>query len=334
MSLRQTRTVRVTEAELMTPRVKRFTLRDGAGARLPAWSGGSHIGVTLTDGDWVRRNSYSLIGTPGETEFYKIAVRREDPARSGGGSVFLHDRVSVGDTLEIGAPGNYFPLARHAKKHVLIAGGIGITPFLAQMAALKTLGQPFELHYAFRNRRDGAFCDTICADHGPCAQFYVSEEGRRLSPTAILAAQPLGTHVYVCGPHALTAAVTAAATGLGWPATHVHFEEFTPPPIHDAAPFGVRLPALSLDIKVGVRETLLEALENAGVQIASSCRVGMCGTCEMQVLGGVPEHRDRCLSNQEKADGKILACVSRSRGDRLALALPAAAPLEGPPPRP
>jgi ferredoxin-NADP reductase len=321
------RTVQVLKADRVTPRVRRFTLRPVDGGRLPAWSAGSHIAVAFGHGDRSWHNSYSLIGQPGETEFYQIAVRRADSSLSKGGSLHLHERVGPGDTLEIGPPVNYFPLARHAKKHLLIAGGIGITPFLAQMATLKKAGQPYELHYAFRSRREGAFCDTICDLYGPQAHYYVSEEGQRLSPSAVLAAQPLGTHVYVCGPHTLITAVTGAAAEMGWPPTHVHFEEFAPPPVSDAAPFHVHLPALDLEIKVGTRETLLEALEGAGVPIASSCRVGMCGTCEMRVLDGTPEHRDRCLSEGEMSEGKIIACVSRCRGGRLTLALPDAVPV-------
>jgi len=322
MSLRSAIMARVVDVEAITPRVKRFTLGCAAGGRLPAWSGGSHIRVTLTDGERSWQNSYSLIGTPGETHFYQIAVRREDSLRSKGGSLFLHEQVQPGDTLKISAPGNYFPLARHAKKHVLIAGGIGITPFLAQLATLKQLGASYELHYAFRDRTEGAFWEEICTDYGPHTRFYVSAEGNRMSPSAILARQPLGTHVYICGPYSLIAAVSGAASERGWPSSHLHFEEFAPPPISEVAPFVVSLPALEMEVKVGLRETLLEALERVGVPIASSCRVGQCGTCEMHVLAGDPDHRDRCLSEGEMEDGKIIACVSRCRGERLTLALP------------
>lgn len=323
MSLSAVRQVHVTEIRTVTPWVKQFTLAATDGTRLPAWSAGSHIGVTLAEGNWSRRNSYSLIGTPGETRFYQIAVRREDADRSKGGSLFLHDKVSVRDQLEISAPQNHFALARAAKKHILIAGGIGITPFLAYLATLKKSLVPFELHYAFRECSQGAFQEHICTEYGPHTQFYVSAKGRRLSPFAILRSQPLGTHVSICGPHSLVSGVSSAASELGWPASHIHFEEFTPPPISDAAPFVVNLPALGLEVKVDVRETLLEALENAGVQIASSCRVGQCGTCEMRVLSGEADHRDRCLSEGEMADGRIIACISRCRGERLTLALPA-----------
>lgn len=316
------RTMRVYCIDPVTPSIKRFTLECASGGRLPAWSAGSHISVTLTDGERSWRNSYSLIGTPGETAFYQIAVRKEEASRSKGGSVFLHEQVKVGDTLEIGAPRNFFAPARHARKHVLIAGGIGITPFLAFLAALKRSGAAYELHYAFRERDEGAFRDHLCEEHGPHVRFYVSAEGARLSPSSILSRQPLGAHVYVCGPQPLTAAVRRAALELGWPESHVHFEAFAPPPIAETAPFTVSLPALPLDIEVGVRETVLEALERAGLSLASSCRVGQCGTCEMRVLAGDPDHRDRCLSEGERTDGKFIACVSRCGGERLTLALP------------
>jgi len=312
--------VRVTEIEAVTPRIKQFTLECASGGRLPAWSAGSHISLVLTDGERSWRNSYSLTGTPGETEWYQIAVRKES-LKSKGGSVYLHEQVQVGGTLEIGTPRNFFGPARHARKHVLIAGGIGITPFLSHLAQLKLSRAAFELHYAFRERMEGAFWEHLCENYGPHVRFYVSAEGTRLSPSAILARQPLGTHVYVCGPHSLIAAVNSAASEGGWPPSHVHFEEFAPPPIWEAAPFLVSLPALSLDISVGPQETVLEALERAGVSLVSSCRVGQCGTCELRVLAGDPDHRDRCLSEEERADGKIIACVSRCRGERLTLAL-------------
>jgi ferredoxin-NADP reductase len=322
MTNRPQRIVRVTQTELVTPSVKRFTLEDAQGRRLPSWSSGSHISMTLTDKERIWHNSYSLIGTPGETQFYQIAVRKEDLSRTKGGSHFLHDQVHAGDTLEIGAPSNYFSLARHAAKHVLIAGGIGITPFLAHLTALRRSGASFEVHYAFRNRAEGAFWGQLCGEYGSHVRFYVSEEGSRLSSASVLAHQPLGTHVYVCGPHSLISAVSGAAAEMGWPASHVHFEEFAPPSVSDSAPFFVHLPELSVEVKVGVRETILEALERVGVPIASSCRVGQCGTCEMRVLGGEADHRDRCLSEGEIHEGKIIACVSRCRGQRLTLALP------------
>ena len=319
MTKEKRRAVQVASVEAVTPKIKRFTLKGASGEQLPAWSAGSHIPVLLTDGKRSWRNSYSLIGTPGETECYQIAVRKEGAK---GGSAYLHEQVYAGRMLEIGTPRNFFPPARHARKHILIAGGIGITPLLAHLAALKRSGAAYELHYAFRERDEGAFSEFLDKEHGPHVRTYVSAEGTRLCAAAVLARQPLGTHVYICGPHSLLAVVRSAASELGWPESHVHFEAFAPPPALEAAPFIVSLPALPLDIEVGVRETVLESLERAGVRVASSCRAGQCGTCEMQVLAGHPDHRDHCLSEEEKAGGKFIACVSRCRDKRLTLALP------------
>ena len=328
MTREKSRSVLVTQIELVTPQIKRFTLKCASRKPLPAWSAGSHIPVALTGGKRGWCNFYSLTGTPGETAFYQIAVRKEDPSNSKGGSVYLHEQVKLGDTLEIGTPRNFFGLVRHARKHILIAGGIGITPFLSFLARLKLAGAAYELHYAFRERGEGAFWEQLCEEHGPHVRFYVSAEGTRLSPAVALARQPLGTHVYVCGPQSLIASVSGAAAEVGWPSSHVHWEAFAPPPILETTPFAVSLPTLALETEVGARETVLEALERTGVSLASSCRVGQCGTCEMRVLAGDPEHRDHCLSEEERADGKFIACVSRCRGERLTLALPSGSHFE------
>lgn len=320
------RLVRVAAVENITSRVKRFTLVSADGDALPAFSAGSHIVVHLSEGresetpsgkTW--RNSYSLTSAPGETGFYQIAVRREDAARSKGGSIFLHEAVRVGDTLQIEAPANFFPLARQARKHVLIAGGIGITPFLSYLTFLKATRADYELHYAFRDWSRAAFAGLICAEHGNRSQFYVSAGGERPDPAEILAGHPLGTHVYVCGPYSLIDAVVRSAREAGWPDRNVHFEEFTPAPAEHSMPFTAVVPSAGAIVRVEGGQSLLAALENAGLGIASSCRVGRCGTCELTVLEGEPEHRDRCLTDLERSSGRMLACVSRSRGERLVL---------------
>lgn len=307
---------------MLTSRIKKFTLMDVTGGPLPAFSPGSHIVLNLKHQDRRWSNSYSLIGDPSEKRFYQIAVRKEELDRSKGGSIYLHEYVQEGAEFEIKTPRNFFPIARNARKHVLVAGGIGITPFLSYLPVLSRQATPFELHYAYREDSSGAFTGMLGEAYPEEARFYISREGRRLSPIALLAEQPLGTHIYTCGPHSLISAVSGAAAELGLPQSCIHFEEFAPPVLNDAEPFLVSLPELGLKVKVGARETLLEALENANVPIPSSCRVGQCGTCELNVLGGSPDHRDRCLTEDEWAMGRFLACVSRCHGDQLDVALP------------
>ena len=129
--------VKVAAVEQVTPLVKHFTFVKKDGAPFPAFSGGSHVVVSMNVGGRVHRNPYSLMGSPIDTGSYHISVRKQE--RSRGGSVFMHENVEVGTSLQITYPVNLFSLAKKAHKHILIAGGIGITPFMSQLVDLKRL---------------------------------------------------------------------------------------------------------------------------------------------------------------------------------------------------
>ena len=115
---------------------KLFALTHPSGGLLPRFTPGSHIVIHMRDGGKVFRNSYSLInGAFVEGLAYFIAVQLAPNSK--GGSKYLHEKVKRGDELTISVPANYFPTAEHAVKHLLIAGGIGITPLLAHRSHLK-----------------------------------------------------------------------------------------------------------------------------------------------------------------------------------------------------
>jgi dimethylamine monooxygenase subunit B len=310
--------LRVTEVAPLSPLVTRFRFEHPEGAALPLFSGGAHVMVEMPDGDILRRNAYSLISDPLDSSGYEIAVRREEAGR--GGSRFMHQKVVAGDHLHISAPLNLFALDLRARKHLLIAGGIGITPFLAQIRQLSRLQLPFELHYAARSRAEAAGLRLL--PDLPQIHLHLSEEGSRLDLGALLAGQPLGTHVYTCGPEGLIAAVTQTAVRLGWPKTAQHAEAFLAPP--SGAAFEVTLARSGRQIAVGPHQSLLEALEAAEVPMEWSCRGGACGRCETGVVSchGRIEHHDHWLSDAEKAkQAKIMPCVSRFAGDTLTLDL-------------
>ncbi|MBD3785690.1 MAG: oxidoreductase [Sphingomonadales bacterium] len=309
--------LRVAAVEPLSPLVTRFRFEHPAGAALPLFSGGAHIVVEMPDAGVLRRNAYSLISDPMDGSGYEIAVRREDAGR--GGSRFMHTQVKPGDTLRVTAPINLFSLDLRAKKHVLIGGGIGITPFLAQLRQLTRLQMPFELHYAARSRAEAAGLALL--PDLPQIHVHISEEGNRMDLGAILSGQPLGTHVYTCGPEGLIAAVDDTAARLGWPKGALHSEAFLSPP--PGTPFTVTLKS-GRTIEVGPHQSLLEALEAAEVEVNWSCRGGACGRCETGVSAchGRIEHHDHWLSDEEKAaQTKIMPCVSRFTGEMLTLDL-------------
>lgn len=312
------RMLRVAAVEPLTPLVTRFRFVDPDGQPLPLFSGGAHVVVEMPDGDLVRRNAYSLISDPLDGSCYEIAVRREDAGR--GGSRYLHSKVKEGDLLGVGAPVNLFSLDLRARKHVMIAGGIGITPFIAQLKQLARLQLPFELHYAARSRAEAAGLRLL--PDRPQVHVHISEEGNRLDIGAILSAQPIGTHVYTCGPEALIDAVAATGARLGWPAAALHSEVFMAPP--PGAPFNVTLASTGKTVTVGPTQSLLEALEAAEVPVDWLCRGGACGRCETGVRSchGTIEHHDHWLSEADKAaQTRIMPCVSRFAGPSLVLDL-------------
>ncbi len=320
MSEAQTLEVEVTSIEQVTPLIKHFKLRPVSGDAMPAFSGGSHIVVVMRTPTRVYRNPYSLLSPPHRLDSYEIGVRRMEESR--GGSHFMHDRVGVGTRLEIAHPVNLFALDKIARKHVLIAGGIGITPFMAHLEDLHEGRVPYELHYSVRGREHAAFLPRILERTGERVRMYYDSEGQSIDFDGLLSNQPLGTHVYVCGPAGLIDKVAATARAWGWPDSHIHWEQFSAPPVGDA--FEVFLARSKVTVHVPPDQSLLESIEAQGVEVPYLCRGGVCGFCQTRVLelDGELIHNDHFLSDADKAKrNTIMPCVSRARCKSLVLDL-------------
>ena len=310
--------VRVTEVTPLNELVTRFRFEPVAGGLLPTFSGGAHTVVEMKDGDITRLNPYSLMSDPFDRSAYTISVRRDDEGR--GGSKFLHEKVSVGDEMTISYPVNLFSLDLRAKKHLMIAGGIGITPFLAQIKQLDRAHGNWELHYACRSESLGSYVDYLTTTHPNDVSIYYDDQGQAIDLDSLLDGQPLGTHIYVCGPKGMIEWVRGKAADMGWPREAVHYEEFLAP--QPGKPFEVKLAISNKVVQVGEQESLLEAIERAGVDAPYLCRGGACGQCETGVVeaDGDILHRDHWLEDSEKASNtKIMPCVSRFEGKVLVL---------------
>jgi vanillate O-demethylase ferredoxin subunit len=313
--------VRVTRKVDEAEGICSFELQAVDGRPLPAFSAGSHVDVHVPGG-LVRQ--YSLCNDPGEAHRYLIAVLED--AASRGGSVAMHERVQPGDVLTISAPKNHFALAHDATEHLLLAGGIGITPLLCMAERLAVTGAAFTLHYATRSRARTAFVDRIAAS--PFAarvqHHYDGEPAQRLDLTRLLAAPRPGRHLYVCGPQGFMDAVLSTARAVGWPEAQLHWEFFgaAPTASADDGSFEVQLASSGRVILVGQDQSVAQALEAAGVIVPTSCEQGVCGTCLTRVLDGVPDHRDLYLTPEEQATGdQFTPCCSRARSARLVLDL-------------
>jgi dimethylamine monooxygenase subunit B len=312
--------VRVAKITPVAEKIRRFRLERLDGQPMPYFSAGSHVVVSMHDGDILRRNPYSLMSAPYDSSAYEISVLAVENSR--GGSAFMH-RLGEGDELKVSQPVNLFPADHRGRKHILIAGGIGITPFLAMMAQFKRDNVAFELHYAMRSRGHGAYWRELLEQYGPQhIKTYFDAEGERIPLAAILDNQPLGTHLYVCGPAGMIDGVLLAGLEAGWPRENLHSERFLAPP--PGQPFKIWLEQSKLSITVGEHQSILEAVEAAGVDAPYMCRGGACGQCETAVLScdGEIQHNDIYLSDEEKAERrKIMVCVSRFKGQQLVLQL-------------
>ena len=316
--------VRVARVDTVTPLIKRFTLEAADGGTLPPFTGGSHVIVQMRDGEQRYSNAYSLMSSPEALGTYQIGVRRETPSK--GGSAFLHERVKEGDLLDITTPNNLFALSDDARHHVLIAGGIGITPFMSQMHELGRRGASHELHYAFRGPEHGAFSrelEELAGQSSGTVRFYVDSLGQQLDLGGLFGGLAEGAHVYVCGPAGLIAAVRKAAQVAGVDPGCVHWEQFAAATSANDGAFTVVLAKSGKTVEVGAGESILKAIErDNAVQVECLCREGVCGTCETRILEGEAEHLDQYLSNAEKdAQQTMMICVSRARSGKLVLDL-------------
>lgn len=310
--------VRVAEVVPVNELITRFRFVSRDGSPMPAFSGGAHTVVEMDDHGLRRLNPYSLMSDPEDRSGYEISVRRDDAGR--GGSLFMHRHVKPGMEMTLSYPVNLFALDNRAKKHLMIAGGIGITPFLAQIRQLTHFGGRFELHYAARNRGLGAYMDRLTSAHPDQVHCYFDEEKQAIDLARVLSNQPIGTHLYVCGPKGMINWVLSTAETMGWPKQALHHEEFLAP--GTGLPFEVQLAASGKTLTVGTTQSLLEAMEAAGVDAPYLCRGGACGQCETNVVScdGTILHRDHWLSPEEHAEGrKIMPCVSRFEGKTLVI---------------
>lgn len=289
---------------------------------LPAFTAGAHIDVHLPGG-LVRQ--YSLCNPPSDIGRYEIGVLRD--AQSRGGSVAVHDAVSEGSVLHISPPKNHFPLAEGAAHHLLLGGGIGITPLLAMAEHLASQGHSFALHHSTRSRERTPFTERLAASRFAHQVHHHADDGdasQKLDIAATLQQASPGTHLYVCGPQGFMDAVLNTARAQGWPEQRLHHEYFSAAPVDTAGDGSFELEVASTGqvITVAPAQTALQALLAAGFDIPMSCEQGVCGTCLTGVKAGTPEHRDLYLTPEEQAaNDQFLPCCSRAKGGRLVLDL-------------
>lgn len=303
--------------------IKLFELVDPEGGQLPPFTAGAHVIVQLGQG---LDRQYSLANDPQERHRYVIGVLR-DPA-SRGGSIHMHEALAEGQTITISTPQNHFPLAADGKRHLLIAGGIGITPMRAMVHALSRSGADFHLYYCTRSPEMTAFRADLEQNASAGQVTFVHDGGdpsKGLDAAKLLAEHSDGLHAYVCGPPGLIKGVREAASH--WPSGTVHFEIFSAEATEELhqegdSSFQVEIASSGQVFEIPADKTILEVLLANDIDVPRLCEEGYCGSCLTDVLEGEPDHRDVVLTEDEQASNEMMTvCCSRAKTGRLKLDL-------------
>lgn len=297
-----------------------FDLVAGDERPVPPFIAGAHINVQIPGGP---RRSYSLVNAPSERTRYRIAVKREPGSQ--GGSVWFHEKARVGMALQVSPPQNDMALAEDAPLNVFIAGGIGITPMLSMIERLQEQGGPWQLHYSARTPRQMAFRAALqqldTQGRGQIHLHFTGDGDARMDIAHIVRSAPVDAHLYACGPTALIDGFIDASRARR-PQT-VHYERFAA--AQQAATgggFALQLLRDGRTLQVPEGKSILDVLLDANINVQYACTQGVCGTCRLDVKGGIPDHRDDCLSDAEKAANNcLIACCSGARSATLVLDL-------------
>jgi ferredoxin-NADP reductase len=310
------RKARLRSTKDLTPDIRLFEIEPSGTFVAP--TPGSHINIVVQIKGRSDVRCYSAVG-PRTDGLYRIAVKLLGDTR--GGSQYMWSLIP-GAQLTVSTPGNHFELSRGRPEYLLLAGGIGITPIFTMSLALAEQQASFRLLYACRRRQDLAFAGELRERIGERLHTFVDEEGTRVDLDAEIARLAPGGEFYVCGPIGLLEAAKRHWAHSGRPVDQLRFETFGNSGRFASEPFKVKIPRLGRELDVPVGQTMLEAMEVAGIDMIFDCRRGECGLCALPILAteGVVDHRDVFFSEKEKAaNTKLCTCVSRVVGGSITI---------------
>lgn len=292
------------------------------------------------EGGWLPR-CYSLSSTPLEDEPLRVTIKR---VREGRASNWLCEQLQVGDSLEVLPPAGVFVPRQLDRDFVLFGGGSGVTPVLSILRSALLAGNGrILLIYANRDEASVIFRDelkALAAAHPQRLQvihWLDSVQGiPAVAQLAELARPFAGAEAFICGPGPFMDASVSALHLLGMDAGRIHVERFVSLPEEGSvavsqaldisvttAQLSVRLDGEEHEVPCADGETLLSAMQRAGLRPPSSCLVGSCATCMCTVeRGSVELLRNDALDQQELDEGWTLACQALATSEHLRVRFP------------
>ena len=339
-----TRTIRwlgrltLAEVQEVTHNVKTFRFKPPGGEIPFVYLPGQFLTLHIAPRGIPTKRSYTIASTPTWRDRIEITVKREE---QGLVSRWLHDDLALGDEVEIEAPnGTFCFTGKEAASVALIGAGVGITPMMSAARYLTETRWPGKAYLilGFQAPRDFIFRQEISEleSRNPNLSVTVTMSrpgdepwsGRvgRIDAALLASAVPgISTcRAHICGPPSMMDAVKAALTAVGVPETLIKTEAFGTikrnPTAKSAASTGiagkVTFQASDTTARVPVDATILDVADEAGVFIDNACRSGTCGSCRVKLISGtVSMAVEDALTVQDKAEGYILTCQAKIRGD-------------------
>jgi glycine betaine catabolism B len=327
-----------TRVEQVTPDVRSFTLARPGGAAL-AFDPGQHLTVTVDVGGTPTQRCYTIASSPTRPEELTITVKR---VPGGPVSSWLHDRLTVGDSLHVAGPFGWFSTARHpSSAYLFLSAGSGITPLMSMTRALYDGGGPADVVFVHSARtpediifrreldeigtRSGFSVAAVCEADSP-REAWRGPTGRLTLRTLLQQAPDLhDREVFTCGPPGYMAAVRELLELAGVDPARSHEESFelggtAPSPVTEPAgpaqTRAVEFRRSGRTLECGPGESILAAALRAGLRPPSMCGEGVCGTCKTDLLAGDVDMRHAGGIRQREIDcGRILLCCSVPLGD-------------------
>jgi len=306
----------VTQCRMLSASIKEVTV-SGPATQADMTHAGAHFKWLIPGLDDCRHYSTVHVNEVEDGQF-TFAIRLSPDSAS---SQYIRT-LAVNDSVELEGPLNTFnyPLNADSGRDIAIAGGIGITPLTGILRHLQSLERMPQLHYFAKSDVDAAYAQDLQAQLQERMQLHFS--GSRPAISQLLADLSADDRLYVCGPAAMLSAVLSHAESVGLAREQIHLEVFNVARDDAAQGFVIEAADSGVSVNVGPQQSLLEALEAAGLDPLYDCRRGECGVCALDVLEGEVDHRDFIMSEQEAAcSARIYPCVSRAKSPRLKLAI-------------
>ncbi|GAB1616952.1 PDR/VanB family oxidoreductase [Pseudomonas sp. NGC7] len=300
----------ITAVKNLTPTVREIQI---AAPDLGASAPGAHVNIQVLINGRPDHRSYSVV-RPLDSGGVVIAVKRVPDSR--GGSAYMWG-LEAGARVKITPPACDFELSLGAPDYLLVAGGIGITPIIRMAEVLVARGHRLRMIYATRSREELAYLEPLKELLGAALIICVADEGVFLNATEEIGKLEQNGELYICGPLGLMDVVRKAWTEHGRNQANIHYETFGSSGRHPAQEFTVRVPRLGVEVVVPKDRSMLDVLNEVGVEVLSDCRRGECGLCALDInaVAGEIDHRDVFFSEEQHAESKrMCACVSRVAG--------------------